>query len=101
MEISYTEIGIIVGLVMGGFKLLEKGFEYLYKVFIKQSDKENTDSKQEIQLTVFMERFNGLEKQLLKIETNDLAHNATEHKEIKEMIIDMRIDIAKILEKLK
>lgn len=92
MVIEYTELAIIVGVVMGLFKLLEKGIDLLSKQF----GKGNKDNKQEAEITRLQGVIESLRAEIVvlrqkieKIETNDLAHinakldiNGSEHRDI-------------------
>ena len=97
MDISQAELAIIFGAVIAVVELLKKGLSLASQRF----KKDNKDDKQEVQLAVFVERFNDLEKQLTRIETNDLAHNAQEHKEMKCCLEEIKISLAVIKDKLK
>jgi len=63
MEISYSEIAIIMSVVLGGFKLLEKGLDYLYKIFTKG----NKDNNQETEIAC-------IKKDIFQLQTNHLKH---------------------------
>lgn len=79
---EYAELAIVVGAVMGLFKLLEKGLDLITKQFSKG----NKDNNQEISIAILQEKLN-------KIETNDLYHlkldgetNRKEHEKIMQSL---------------
>lgn len=77
MNIEYTELALIIGVMMALVKLLEKGADYIYKIFTRQSDKDRIDTKQEIGLAL-------IDSRLKVIETNHLPHIQNKMDEIEK-----------------
>lgn len=95
MEVSQPELVILAGVAMAIVKIVEVGLKYLWTYLNRTTEKSsNTDTKQEIQLAVFLERLTGFEKQLNHISGNELKH-------IQADIVDIKVMMAKVCTKLE
>jgi len=61
MEINYTELGLIIGVIYAILELIKYVLNLVYKIFIKQTDKGGIDNKQEIDIAILKEKIINFE----------------------------------------